>query len=102
LDSTGQPGHGDVVGSSDAPTPQHPSMSHIPMRIFSSSSMAQRTETPGAHETPPPHMLDHAHDGLHGESHEDDSTGIVILEHHMLKAWEQSPSSFWWMITWFP
>jgi hypothetical protein len=50
----GQPGHGDVVGGSDAQTPQHPSMSHIPVRLFSSPSVAQRTETPGAHETPPP------------------------------------------------
>jgi hypothetical protein len=68
---TGQPGHGDVVGGSDAQTPQCPSMSHIPVRLFSSLSVAQRTETPGAHETPPPHMLDHAHEGLQGESHED-------------------------------
>jgi hypothetical protein len=33
--------------------------------------VAQRTETPGAHETPPPHMLDCAREGLYGESHED-------------------------------
>jgi hypothetical protein len=33
--------------------------------------VAQRTETPGAHEMPPLHMLDHAHEGLQGESHED-------------------------------
>jgi hypothetical protein len=41
------------------------------VRLFSSLSVAQRTETYGAHETPPPHMLDRAHEGLHGESHED-------------------------------
>jgi hypothetical protein len=79
LDPTGQPGHGDVAGSSDAQTPQHPSTSHIPTRLFSSLLWAQRTETPGAHETPPPHTLDHARDGLQGESHED--IGSAPLEH---------------------
>jgi hypothetical protein len=41
------------------------------MRLFSSMFVAQRTETPGAHETPQPHTLDHARDGLQRESHED-------------------------------
>jgi hypothetical protein len=71
LDPTRQPSHGDVVGGSDTQTPQHPIMRHIPARLFSSMSMAQRTKTPGAHETPPSHTLDHVHEGLHGESHED-------------------------------
>jgi hypothetical protein len=79
LDPTGQPGHGDAAGSSDAQTPQHPSMSHIPCEAIFLLSVAHRTETPGAHETPPPHMLDHARDGLQGESHED--IGSVQPEH---------------------
>jgi hypothetical protein len=52
------------------------------VRLFSSLSVAQRTETPGAHETPPPHMLDHAHDGLQGESHED-----IGSTHQALLSW---------------
>ena len=70
MDPTGQPSHGDV-GGSDAQTPQHPSTSHIPVRLFSSPSVAQRTENLGGHEMPPMHMLDHAHEGLQSESHED-------------------------------
>jgi hypothetical protein len=74
LDSSRQSSHGDIVGRNDAPTPQHPSTIHIPRRIFYSLSAAQTIETYGAHETPPPHMLDCACNGLQGESHEDDPT----------------------------
>jgi hypothetical protein len=92
-------------GGSDAQTPQHPSTSHILVRLFSSPFVAQRTKTPGAHETPPPHTLDHACDGLQGESHED--IGSAQPEHcylgaHMFKSQEHSPSSIWWTKTWFP
>jgi hypothetical protein len=33
--------------------------------------VAQRTETPAAHEMTPPHTLDRDHEGLQRESHED-------------------------------
>jgi hypothetical protein len=71
LNPTRQPGHGEVTGGSGAQTPQHPSMSHTPPRLFVSLYVVQRTETPRAHGMPPPHTLDHAHEGLQGESHED-------------------------------
>jgi hypothetical protein len=66
LDLMGQTGHGDILGRNDAPTPQHPNMSHIHVRWFSSLFMALRTKTPRAHETPPPHMLDNSFDELQG------------------------------------
>jgi hypothetical protein len=68
-------GHGDIVGSSGAQTPQHPGMSHIPSRLFSSPCVAQMTAAPGAHEMPPPFTPDHGtHDGVvDGESHEEES-----------------------------
>jgi len=62
---------GDTTGGSDAQTPQRPNTSHILARLFASSSVSHRIETPRAHEMPPSHMLDHAHEGLQGESHED-------------------------------
>jgi hypothetical protein len=52
------------MGSSDAPTPQHASTSHIPMMLSSFMYVDQRTETPGGHDTPPLNMLYHACDGL--------------------------------------
>jgi hypothetical protein len=65
------PSDGDIVGGSDAQTPQCPNMSHIPARIFASPYVAQSTETHRAHEIPPLHTLDHTREGLQGESHED-------------------------------
>jgi hypothetical protein len=50
--------------------------------LFSSLFLAQRIETSGVHEMPPPHTLDHAHDGLQGESHED--IGYAQLENYYL------------------
>jgi hypothetical protein len=105
LDLTGQPSHGDFVGGSDAQTPQHPSTSHILMRLFASPFVAQRTKTSRAHETPPPHSLDRACEGLQGESHED--IGSAQPEHyylgaHVFKSQEHSPSAIWWTKTWFP
>jgi hypothetical protein len=79
--------HGDVVGSSGEQTPQHPSMSHIPSRLFSSLSVAQMTATLGSHENPPLYMPEHGTcDGVDGESHEEESTHYYPREKHMLKA----------------
>jgi hypothetical protein len=74
----GQPGHGNASGSNDAQTPQCPSMSHIPVRLFSSPFVAYRNKNLGAHEMPLPHMLDRAHEGLQGESHEDIGFFIIL------------------------
>jgi len=56
------------VVNNDAPTPQCPSMRHIPMRLFSSlhvaNNLVTQTISPfGAHDTPSQCMKKHEHDG---------------------------------------